>query len=545
MSRFSLGSMARENDAGATGSILDQSPEDATLTVINDEIMADSLSTTQLAKEIDDLAAAIQDGMQNTDALLGAQDSLVQAGEITACEAEAVLKAVQMLRRSADFAPLNYSVESYSNGRSYKRMAVEGIGSSIKAFFAAIINAIKRFGSWIASFFTGNKAAASNGVAKAEAAVETAAEADKVTEEADPGVRHVLETVAHGPDEHPIEKAVEDGAVAAVMEEDPTITRPEAVQAVQEVLKPEVATVVREIKELGREPMSKHAAFAKYYHWFDPDYFAGSKQVNSNSMILKMSHLLENLKNGFDASFAAYHDVEKSIGAYVDSDVKPALDGRAELDLAKAKDVFSSAFEKIQRSFSWDFKPLMAFDNRQHDGSENGMLTYKVANILMLLPDHKDPDVLQHAGKFRVSHNDAADMPNLEGIEVVYYGEHKKKLADEILNNYKQISDQGKSADFAAKFVELQQKMPTEYRDVGEGSAIAVKVMHAIYNIAIQLGRLVAMAGEMLLGMINSVLALANTSFTTQVVAVKKVDKIIKHVARQADGGTRARRKTR
>lgn len=179
--------------------------------VVGDELLeqvADELATPledgvgRLGLELDEISNAISDGISNTEALLSAQDAVAASTEVgmRAAEAESVLAAVNALRNAMKWDKLHLSFESAREARpqNARRLAQEGLWTTIKDIFAAIIGAIKRFGQWVADFFRYLFSSESRRERSYNNTVEEVKDAEKKMDAAKPGVQRATEAALAG-----------------------------------------------------------------------------------------------------------------------------------------------------------------------------------------------------------------------------------------------------------------------------------------------------------------------------------------------------------
>jgi len=202
MSKFSLGRMATESEV-ATNDPSDIVVGDAALSQVVDE-MANPVDdgVAKLSMELNELSGVISDGLSNTDALLAAQDSVeasVDTG-MRAAESEAVLSALNSLRTTMHFDKIHMSFESDKSGRqgNSRRLATEGLWTTIKDIFAAIINAIKRFAQWVADFFRYLFSSESKREGIYEGAAATVQDAEKKHDNAPKNIQDATDAVMEG-----------------------------------------------------------------------------------------------------------------------------------------------------------------------------------------------------------------------------------------------------------------------------------------------------------------------------------------------------------
>lgn len=304
MSRMSLGRVTRT----AREEYDQPNATDAVLSTIVDESNSGVNEMNELAGEVDELAGVIADGVGTTIALNAAQGVVSGSSEMTAAEAESVLAAVQMLRNAVSVSTVNYSRESFSsNGKSNRRMAMEGIGSTIKAFFAAIIAAVKRFGQWIASFFTSSTKVVSNGAASADKNVQDAKAADAAAHEAGPEVAKVVQAVEQGAQEHAVEQAVAAAAVAQVMEADSSITHQEAVQAVQEEIRQADKPVGEDFREYVKTSPARFMELVALSSDSIINKFSSGHMVSAGELLDDVSSSLEKNLSGLKEFISGEH----------------------------------------------------------------------------------------------------------------------------------------------------------------------------------------------------------------------------------------------
>lgn len=116
-------------------------------------LFADKVATEQYGyngsfRKNEQIFYAIEEAMETSSALESILNILSSNKIENKHEVKAINFALEHLTRQIGFKPKSYSLESYSG-----QIALEGIGSLIKAIWDAIISAIKKVGETIGSFF--------------------------------------------------------------------------------------------------------------------------------------------------------------------------------------------------------------------------------------------------------------------------------------------------------------------------------------------------------------------------------------------------------